>query len=67
MEVNRVNTQTVIANLRAEGQSSRAEYVELLALRIEELEAAQQNIQATSQDLLIWAIRMTQPATDAHR
>lgn len=41
MEVNKVNTQTIIANLRAEGQQSRAEYVELLALRIEELEAAQ--------------------------
>ena len=42
MEISKVNTQTIIDNLRLEGHTSRAEYVELLMLRIEELEAAQQ-------------------------
>lgn len=37
MVVNETNTQTIIDNLRAEGQNSRAEYVELMQLRMTEL------------------------------
>lgn len=38
MEVKPENTEVVIRNLRGEGQSSRADYVEMMARRIETLE-----------------------------
>ena len=36
MEVTKINTATLIQNLRSEGQVSRAEYIELMQVKIEE-------------------------------
>lgn len=38
MHVSKDGTNTMVANLRAEGQNSRAEYLELMQARIDEAE-----------------------------
>jgi hypothetical protein len=47
MRVYKDATLDIIANMRSEGQNSRAEYIEAMMNRIEELEAAQQGVQPT--------------------
>ncbi len=46
MEVSRENTETMVRNMRADGLSSRADYLELMQARIDDLEVAQQGAEA---------------------
>jgi cytochrome c553 len=39
MEVSKINTETMVKNMRSEGLESRADYLELMQKRIVELEA----------------------------
>jgi len=45
MEVNKSNTETILSNMLSEGMRSRAEYLGLMAERIEELEIDNQELQ----------------------
>ena len=38
MQVSKTNTETIIRNMRADGDGSRADYIELMQARIDELE-----------------------------
>ncbi len=52
MEVSKINTETMVKNMRSEGFESRAAYLELMQKRIDELEQRLAAAEAMNKKLL---------------